>query len=256
LWQRFFVQMVVWRKAAHHFGVSIKAQPINGHETGSCFCGPLLLSPCSSPLALHLPKGNPLLFPTTSQEKENGAQAPSRGELGLALGRRRLQHGHRQHRSDEDANAKISKTLYTGGGRARARLAFRGRSRPIHHDIGLRIGKTGATKPSAPRERKRGIKQRDSSTQICESHPQICHHIEDTMTTIVRGIISPHYSLSLPVKHLGPIHYSPLRALNSSHTCVVRNAQGWPLSYGVHFAGPPDILIIIALSGQGGPKDH
>lgn len=28
LWQRFFAQMVVWRKAGHRFGVGIKAQPM------------------------------------------------------------------------------------------------------------------------------------------------------------------------------------------------------------------------------------
>jgi hypothetical protein len=124
------------------------------------------------------------------------------------------------HRSHEDANAKISKILYTEEERGLA-LLFEVGLVPFIMTSGCTLGRPGR-RSLAPLERKRGIKQRDCCTEICESH------IEDTMTTIVRGIISPHYSLSLPVEHLGPIHYLPLRALNSSHTCVVMD----PVSYG------------------------
>ena len=125
---------------------------------------------------------------------------------------------------------------------------------PFIMTSGCALGRPGR-QSLAPlkRERREGIKQRDSSThicdcctEICESHPQICRHIEDTYDNNCRGhIISP-------TEHLSPIHYSPLRALNSSHTCVVHNAQGWPLSYCVRILPGG----IIALSGRGGPKDH
>jgi hypothetical protein len=56
LWQRFFVQMVVWRKAAHHFGVGIKARPM-GTRTKEASKARPSPSPCSTqPLA-----GGPVL---------------------------------------------------------------------------------------------------------------------------------------------------------------------------------------------------
>jgi hypothetical protein len=156
---------------------------------------------------------------TASQEKENGAQAAR--ELGLALA---FNTAVDNHKSNEDMNMKISKILYMEEEQGLA-LLFEVGLVPFIMTSGCTLGRLGQ-RSLAPlkRERKRGIKQRDCCTEICESRPQICCHIEDTMTTIVGGIISLHYSLSLPVEHLGPIHYSPLHTLNSLHTCVVMDA--------------------------------
>ena len=139
----------------------------------------LPLAPALAPFPLlHLRRETPLALPpylstssTASQEKENGAQAAR--ELGLALA---FNTAVDNHKSNEDMNMKISKILYMEEEQGLA-LLFEVGLVPFIMTSGCTLGRLGQ-RSLAPlkRERKRGIKQRDCCTEICESRPHLLPH--------------------------------------------------------------------------------